>query len=53
MLPGIHRSNITDSRFKNANVCFPLALVFKQVIFKSSGYKIYIKLSFYIETSLI
>ena len=35
MLPRNEGSNITDSRFKKANVCFLRARVFKQIIFKS------------------
>ena len=35
MLPRNEGSNITDSRFKKANVCFLLARVFKQIISKS------------------
>ena len=53
MLSRNEGSNITDSRFKKANVCFLLARVFKQFISKSSGYRIYIKVSFSTETSLI
>ena len=35
MLPRNQGSNMTDSRFKKANVCFLLARVFKQIISKS------------------
>ena len=35
MFPSISRSNILDSRFKKANVCFLLARVFQEIIFKS------------------
>ena len=51
MLSRIEGSNITYSRFKKANVCFLLARLYKQVAFKSSGYRIYIKVLFSIETS--
>ena len=34
MLPWISRSNIPDSRFKKANVCFLLARGFKQIVSK-------------------
>ena len=51
MLSRIEGSNITDSRFKKANLWFLLETVCKQVVFKSSGYRIYIKVSFSIETS--
>ena len=51
MLSRIEGSNITDSRFKKTNVSFLLGRVYKQVVFKSSGYRIYIKVSLCIETS--
>ena len=51
MLSRIQGSNITYRRFKKANVCFVLARLYKQVVFKSSVYRIYKKVLFSIETS--
>ena len=53
MLSRIEESNITDSRFKKANICLLLARVYEKVVFKSGECRIYINVSFSIETSSI
>ena len=53
MLSRIEESNITDSRFKKTNICLLLARVYEKVVFKNGGCRIYINVSFSIETSSI